>query len=451
MNVLYGLYAPDEGEILVDDEPVTFRGPGDAMAAGIGMVHQHFMLIPVFTVAENVMLGHEETRRIGFLDRRRARRDVEEISKRYRLDVPPDALVARPPGGRAAARRDHQGAQPRRARAHPRRADRRAHPAGDRRPDPRHARPARRRHVDRVHHAQAARGARGRRPDHGDPARQGRRQRVADGVDDRARVADGRTAGAAHRGQGRRASPPTSSSTSTASPCSTRRGVVLVDDVSFQVRGGEIYALAGRAGQRADRDDRGAGRADDPDVGQDHDRGLGRHHALHRRGARPRRRLRARGPAARRAGRRLLRRREPRARPLRPAAVRVRARDEPRRRSRATPPSGSTSSTCARPSTTAVGQHALGRQPAEGGARARAVAAAEAADRRAADARPRRRLDGVRAPADRGRARPGRGRRADLHRAGRGARAGRPDRRDVPGQDRGRGRREARAPRRSGC
>ena len=62
MNVLYGLYQPDEGEILVDDEPVTFNGPGDAMAAGIGMVHQHFMLIPVFTVAENVMLGHEDAR-----------------------------------------------------------------------------------------------------------------------------------------------------------------------------------------------------------------------------------------------------------------------------------------------------------------------------------------------------------------------------------------------------
>ena len=99
MNVLYGLYEPDEGEILVDDEAVTFRDPGDAMAAGIGMVHQHFMLIPVFTVAENVMLGHEETRRIGFLDRRRARRDVEEISKRYRLDVPPDALIADLPVG----------------------------------------------------------------------------------------------------------------------------------------------------------------------------------------------------------------------------------------------------------------------------------------------------------------------------------------------------------------
>ncbi len=62
MNVLYGLYEPNEGEILIDDKPVSFRGPGDAMAAGIGMVHQHFMLVPVFTVAENVMLGAETTK-----------------------------------------------------------------------------------------------------------------------------------------------------------------------------------------------------------------------------------------------------------------------------------------------------------------------------------------------------------------------------------------------------
>jgi simple sugar transport system ATP-binding protein len=99
MNVLYGLYEPDEGEILIDDQPVVFRGPGDAITAGIGMVHQHFMLIPVFTVAENIMLGHEDTRPGGFLDRRRARRDVAEISKRYNLDVPPDALVADLPVG----------------------------------------------------------------------------------------------------------------------------------------------------------------------------------------------------------------------------------------------------------------------------------------------------------------------------------------------------------------
>src|SRR5690242_21748238 len=100
MNVLYGLYAPDEGEILVDDEPVTFRGPGDALAAGIGMVHQHFMLIPVFTVAENIMLGHEETRGVsGWLDRRAARRNVRAVSRRYGLAVPPDALVADLPVG----------------------------------------------------------------------------------------------------------------------------------------------------------------------------------------------------------------------------------------------------------------------------------------------------------------------------------------------------------------
>jgi simple sugar transport system ATP-binding protein len=99
MNVLYGLYQPDEGQILIDDAPVTFHGPGDAIGAGIGMVHQHFMLIPVFTVAENVMLGHEDAGFGGFLDRRRARRDVAKISQRYGLDVPPDALVADLPVG----------------------------------------------------------------------------------------------------------------------------------------------------------------------------------------------------------------------------------------------------------------------------------------------------------------------------------------------------------------
>jgi len=69
VNVLYGLYRPDEGEILLDGKPVSFHDPGDAIAAGIGMVHQHFMLVPVFTVTENIMLGVESTRgRTGFLD-----------------------------------------------------------------------------------------------------------------------------------------------------------------------------------------------------------------------------------------------------------------------------------------------------------------------------------------------------------------------------------------------
>ena len=98
MNVLYGLYHPDEGEIVIDGVPVSFRGPGDALRAGIGMVHQHFMLIPVFTVTENVMLGHEQNR-FGFLSRRRAARAVQDISKRYALDVPPDARVADLPVG----------------------------------------------------------------------------------------------------------------------------------------------------------------------------------------------------------------------------------------------------------------------------------------------------------------------------------------------------------------
>ena len=99
MNVLYGLYHPDEGDILLDDQLVSFKGPGDAMAAGIGMVHQHFMLIPVFTVTENVMLGHEEISPLGMLSQRKARRRVAEISREYGLEVPPDALVAHLPVG----------------------------------------------------------------------------------------------------------------------------------------------------------------------------------------------------------------------------------------------------------------------------------------------------------------------------------------------------------------
>jgi len=99
MNVLYGLYRAEEGEILLDDVTQHFAGPGDAMSAGIGMVHQHFMLIPVFTVAENVMLGHEETKAGGRLDLAAARRRVREISDRFGFDVDPDALVEDLPVG----------------------------------------------------------------------------------------------------------------------------------------------------------------------------------------------------------------------------------------------------------------------------------------------------------------------------------------------------------------
>lgn len=99
MNVLFGLYEADEGQILLDDTLVNFSGPGDAMAAGIGMVHQHFMLIPVFTVAENVMLGFEETKFAGVLDFQAARQKVQKISDRFGFDIDPDALVEDLPVG----------------------------------------------------------------------------------------------------------------------------------------------------------------------------------------------------------------------------------------------------------------------------------------------------------------------------------------------------------------
>ncbi|CAB4931245.1 unannotated protein [freshwater metagenome] len=99
MNVLYGLYKADEGEIELDGEVQHFTGPGDAMAAGIGMVHQHFMLIPVFSVAENVMLGNETTGFAGTLDLDASRARVTEISDRFGFHVDPDALVEDLPVG----------------------------------------------------------------------------------------------------------------------------------------------------------------------------------------------------------------------------------------------------------------------------------------------------------------------------------------------------------------
>ncbi|MCU1503378.1 MAG: transporter related [Ilumatobacteraceae bacterium] len=98
MNVLYGLYHADEGEILIDGVARRFASPRDAIAAGVGMVHQHFMLVPVFTVAENVVMGVEPTR-FGALNIREARREVRAISKEYHLDVDPDAITETLPVG----------------------------------------------------------------------------------------------------------------------------------------------------------------------------------------------------------------------------------------------------------------------------------------------------------------------------------------------------------------
>jgi simple sugar transport system ATP-binding protein len=99
VKMLFGLHRPDEGEIVLRGEPVVLRSPGDAIARGVGMVHQHFQLVPPFTVAENIVLGSEPTRRAGVLDARRASAQVRELSARYGLAVDPDAVVEDLPVG----------------------------------------------------------------------------------------------------------------------------------------------------------------------------------------------------------------------------------------------------------------------------------------------------------------------------------------------------------------
>lgn len=93
MNVLYGLLIPDEGEIYFNQKQVKFKGPGDAIKLSIGMVHQHFMLIPPFTVAENLTLGVEQVKGIA-LDMKASIKRIEEVSKKYGLAINPNALIS---------------------------------------------------------------------------------------------------------------------------------------------------------------------------------------------------------------------------------------------------------------------------------------------------------------------------------------------------------------------
>lgn len=93
MNMLSGLYQPTSGEILIDGKAVKFNGPTDAHKAGIGMVHQHFMLVDAFTVTENIVLGDEPSR-LGFLERKQAVKKIKELSEKYGLAVDPNAKVA---------------------------------------------------------------------------------------------------------------------------------------------------------------------------------------------------------------------------------------------------------------------------------------------------------------------------------------------------------------------
>ena len=99
MNIVYGLYHPDEGELLVKGQAVKLNGPRDAIGRGIGMVHQHFQLIPVMTVAENVVLGEEVVRAGGVLDRAKAEQRVRDLSHQYGLEVDPAAIIEELPVG----------------------------------------------------------------------------------------------------------------------------------------------------------------------------------------------------------------------------------------------------------------------------------------------------------------------------------------------------------------
>ena len=99
MNIVYGLVSPDSGEILVDGIVKNIKEPSDALASGIGMVHQHFMLVPVFTVAENIVLGHEKTGFAGRLDLDEARARIKKVSDQFNFNVNPDDLIEGLPVG----------------------------------------------------------------------------------------------------------------------------------------------------------------------------------------------------------------------------------------------------------------------------------------------------------------------------------------------------------------
>ena len=94
MNILYGLYQKDSGEICLYGKKEEIKNPGMAIAKGIGMVHQHFMLVENFTVTQNIILGMETVKGAGMLDMKRARKEVEDIVEKYGLQVDPDAVIS---------------------------------------------------------------------------------------------------------------------------------------------------------------------------------------------------------------------------------------------------------------------------------------------------------------------------------------------------------------------
>ena len=202
MNVLYGLYHPDEGEIVIKGKTVELGSPRAAIDAGVGMVHQHFMLIPVMTVAENIVLAVEPTHRKRPLRRTRSRGaragDLGAVRPRRR-----SARARRGHHGRpAAARRDPEGPLPRRRHPRARRADGRADAAGGEGALRDHPQPYRSGQIGHLHHPQAQRGARDRGQDHRPPARQEDRDaRRCRGDRGEPGAADGRPRGSPARRQ----------------------------------------------------------------------------------------------------------------------------------------------------------------------------------------------------------------------------------------------------------
>ena len=313
MNVLYGLHQPDEGEILLRGEPVHIGSPREAIGMRIGMVHQHFMLIPVMTVAENVVLA-SEPRKGALLDRDAAEERVRELSRALRPARRPARLRRGHRRRPAAARRDPARAAPRRRRADPRRADGGAHRAGDRRAVQGAARADRRGRLGHLHHAQAARGAGDRRPRHRAAARQEDRHGPHRGRHrGEPRQADGRPRRAVPGREGGGARPASRCSRSTGLEVEDDRGLPAVRGLSLQVRAGEIVGVAGVDGNGQSELVEAITGLRAP-TGGPRPRRRARHHR-HRRARRARRRRRPhrRGPPPPRPHPRLHARREPRA------------------------------------------------------------------------------------------------------------------------------------------
>ena len=321
MNVLYGLYSADEGEILIDGEAADPRFAGRVDRRGIGMVHQHFMLVPVFTVAENVILGNEPTNRFGMIDQREApSKTVREISTHATASTSTPTPSSRISRSAIQQRVEIIKVLARDARLpRARRTDSRPHAAGGRRVSSRSSTSSRRPARAIVFITpQAERGARDRRPDRRSCARAGPSPRSLPGetTEDELADADGRPPGRSRRPEGRRPIPETSCSHVDELGRARRpRPDGPSTGSTFEVRAGEIVGIAGVAGQRPDRTRRGdhrpapaARRVTSELKGKDITTDSPRADAPSGRRPRPR------GPPAQRPGARLHRHREHRAR-----------------------------------------------------------------------------------------------------------------------------------------